>query len=212
MMVAGIIGGIAVALLIIAPIIMGDFDPASPLILAPLTALPVVAAYLLSAAARSFSAPSPASPATPTTTASERAALAIEPSLDDAKPIPFYSNYIYRDYLCWLLTFGVIITLAIVAPWGSHGELAHPVDLGKPLITPEGIHPEWYFMFAFQLLRTLPGTAAMLALIVVGLLWLAVPWIDRGAERRNVAVFALGAALLIAFVALTAWGYLAPAE
>jgi quinol-cytochrome oxidoreductase complex cytochrome b subunit len=206
MMVAGIIAAIAVALLVAVPLITGAFDPTSPLILAPLAVLPVVAAYLLSAMAMTFAAPTPAA-SMAAERATQRNASREEPTSrdDENEPasVPFYSNYIYRDYLCWLLTFGVIITLAVAAPWGHHGALAMPVDLTKPLLTPEGIHPEWYFMFAYQLLRFLPGTAAIAALGVVGLLILSIPWLDRDRNRRSIPLVALAIVLIIAFIALS---------
>ncbi|MEP7220810.1 MAG: cytochrome b N-terminal domain-containing protein, partial [Bacteroidota bacterium] len=186
---AASLGGVAAAVLIAWPIAMGTFDPLAPPVLAAFVVLPVVIAYLLSG----------------------MASPAVE-NADGTSPgsIPFYSNFIYRDLLCWLITFGIIVTLVIAVPWRGGGSGSMPVDLTRPLATPTGIHPEWYFMFAFQLLRAVPGTLAVIVLTLLGAGVLAVPLLDRRAARgeRSAAMTVLGIAIAVALAGLTVWGYL----
>ncbi len=171
------LGGGAILLLAGYPIVTGAFDLASPYAILPLTLLPVVVAHILSESA--------------------------SPGREEGAPIPFYRHYIYRDFLCWLLALGILATLAIASPWSLGGEEGLPVDLTKPLAAPKGIHPEWYFLPAFQLLKILPGFWALLVMTLVGAVWFAVPFLDRGGERSpaltllGVAVAAGGAGLLI---------------
>lgn len=186
---AASLGGIAAAVLIAWPIAMGTFDPLAPPVLAAFVVLPVVIAYLLSG----------------------MAAPAVEsPDGTSLGSIPFYSNFIYRDLLCWLVAFGIIVTLAIAVPWRGQNPGSMPVDLTRPLATPPGIHPEWYFMFAFQLLRAVPGTLAVICLILLGAGILAVPLLDRRAARgeRSTAMTVLGIAVAVGLAGLTVWGYL----
>lgn len=185
--VASALGGIALLLLVTAPLMAGRFDPTSPLVLLSLTALPVTIAYLMSAMAASL----------------ERG----EQNPEQAVSIPYLGNFIYREFLCWLLAFGVIITLAVLSPWGHQGELALPADLTKPIATPEGIHPEWYFMAPYQLLRLMPGLPSALLMIAAGIFLFGLPYIDRRTGSRSMVATIIGAALMAAAVALTGMGW-----
>jgi len=188
--VAALLGSSAILCLILYPIISGEFDPVSPWAVVPFTVLPVVVAYLLS-----------------TMVAGNREAA----SESDIPSVPFYSNYLYRDFLCWLLTIAIVLTLALAVPWSRGGEVGLPVDLTKPLSVPKGIHPEWYFMAAYQLLKVVPGAVALCVMLLVGAIWFAVPWLDRrsGRGERSVAFTALGVALVVGFVGMMVWGYIA---
>ncbi len=180
------LGAIGVAGPVASAIINGGVDTASPLVLIPLSLLPIPATMLMVRLAAWLAA-----------------GLAQHA---EARSIPFYHSAIYRHMLCWLLMFGTVLTLAIAAPWSHPGEMGLPVDLTKPIHTPPDAHPEWYFMFAFQALRILPATAAAAIGMVVGILWLGLPWLDRRKQAGRL-VPALGIAAIAALIALTAWGY-----
>ncbi|MDJ0625500.1 MAG: cytochrome bc complex cytochrome b subunit [Candidatus Caenarcaniphilales bacterium] len=64
--------------------------------------------------------------------------------------IPFFPNFVYEDLFAWLLTFNVLAIIAIVWPWGL-GPEADPIAPAPP-----GIHPEWYFMAPFEILKWMP--------------------------------------------------------
>ena len=99
----------------------------------------------------------------------------------------------------------------------------YPWDLGpqatqfKP--APVGIHPEWYFMSQFQVLKILgdwiPGKAGeivgMGVFTLAMIVWMLVPLYDAssqaGRRARNATYF--GLLLLIATIVTTIWGYLA---
>src|SRR5690606_25215281 len=67
------------------------------------------------------------------------------------KSIPFFSDFLYHDILIWTLMMGGIVLLAWTHPW----PLGPEADPWAP--APEGIKPEWYFMFMFQILKLLPA-------------------------------------------------------
>ncbi|MDX1921126.1 MAG: cytochrome bc complex cytochrome b subunit [Candidatus Caenarcaniphilales bacterium] len=64
--------------------------------------------------------------------------------------IPFFPNFFYEDLFAWLLTLNVLAVVAIIFPWGL-GPEADPLAPA-----PAGIHPEWYFMAPFELLKWMP--------------------------------------------------------
>ncbi len=146
----------------------------------------------------------------------QRHGNAVPPS-EEAKPaherraIPFFPNFFVKDLAMWLIAFNVVALLASLYPW----QLGAPADPAAP--APEGIHPEWYFMSQFQVLkllgRWLPGAvgeyAGMLLFAVVGILWGLIPFLDRDsrAARRARIATGFGIAMLAALVVTTLWAY-----
>jgi cytochrome b6 len=89
------------------------------------------------------------------------------------KVIPFFPNFVLRDAFLWLIVLNVLLYLAVFFPW----ELGVKADPFVP--APEGIRPEWYFMFMFQTLKFLPAHILFLEGEVVGILgfgFLAIAW------------------------------------
>ncbi len=131
----------------------------------------------------------------------------------DRKAIPFVPNFLVRDFGVWLLAFNVLSVLALMVPWG----LGPQADLLKP--APLGIHPEWYFMSSFQMLKVFgawfPGTAGEMigmAVFILGLvLWLLVPLYDGSSAsgRRTIRATWFGLFVLAVLLATTIWGYAA---
>jgi len=72
---------------------------------------------------------------------------------------------------------GVIITLAVLLP----AEVGEKADLLKP--APEGIKPEWYFLFMFKTLKMVPETLGVTLFALAALFLLAIPFVDRRAAR-----------------------------
>ncbi|MGC8828931.1 MAG: cytochrome b [Verrucomicrobiia bacterium] len=141
------------------------------------------------------------------------------PPAEEAKPpelrksVPFFPNFFMRDLAMWLVALNVLILLAAMFPW----ELGQPADPLKP--APAGIHPEWYFMSSFQVLKALgkwfPGITGELLGIVIftaGLvLWTLIPFYDNssasGKRARRATWF--GLFTLGILIVTTIWGYLA---
>nr|YP_003934515.1 cytochrome b [Arcuatula senhousia]ACY00228.1 cytochrome b [Arcuatula senhousia] len=87
----------------------------------------------------------------------------------DSMLIPFHPFYTVKDLLgfCWFMW--VFVYLVCVNP----ELLGNPVNFipADPMKTPIHVKPEWYFMFAYDILRSIPhkaaGVIAMLASILV---------------------------------------------
>ena len=125
----------------------------------------------------------------------------------------FFPNFFMRDVMTWLLILNVVALLAVFFPW----ELGHKADPLAP--APPGIKPEWYFMFMFQTLKTIPAHVLFLegellgimAFSVGGLIWFLIPFLDRRAQYGERSKFFLwfGVVLVVYMAAMTVWGYLA---
>jgi len=124
---------------------------------------------------------------------------------------PFFPNIIYRDLLVWLVVLGLTVTIATLLP-PAIGTKADP--LAAP---PEGIKPEWYFLFLFQTLKLFPGeilglngeTIAILLISAGILIFFLIPLLDRksGRGERSPLFTAIGYCYLAYFLIMTVIGY-----
>jgi hypothetical protein len=64
--------------------------------------------------------------------------------------MPFMPNFLRKDLAMWLISLNILALLASVFPW-SLGKPIRPAGARAPL----GIHPEWYFMSPFEMLKLL---------------------------------------------------------
>nr|AGA94837.1 cytochrome b [Cardinalis cardinalis] len=87
----------------------------------------------------------------------------------DCDKIPFHPYYTIKDILGFVLMVSLLVSLALFAP----NLLGDPENFtpANPLATPPHIKPEWYFLFAYAILRSIPnklgGVLALAASILV---------------------------------------------
>jgi cytochrome b6 len=126
----------------------------------------------------------------------------------------FFPNFIMRDLIGWILAIGMLAALAALFPW----ELGVKADPFAP--APEGIKPEWYFLFMFQTLKYIPPkilffegeVIGILFFMVGGLVWLIIPFINRSPEkhpRRRMVFNVFGVIVVLYIIAMTIVGFLA---
>jgi len=128
------------------------------------------------------------------------------------KEIAFFPNFILRDVLLWLIVLNVLLYLAVFLP----AEVGPKADPFVP--APEGIRPEWYFMFMFETLKLIPGQMLFMEGEVFGVLffgviavaWLLVPfWEIKDRPDRKVRPMTVIGLIAIGYILLlTAIGYL----
>lgn len=119
--------------------------------------------------------------------------------------VPFFPVHVAKEGVVAVLLLAVLVTLAVLAPWGI-GEPANP------LLTPEHIKPEWYFLPSYQLLKYFEGpygaVFGILACSLPFLLLVLWPFLDRGKQRHprkrplavGIGVFAVLAAVTLGYV------------
>ena len=131
---------------------------------------------------------------------------------EEKKTMPFFPNFLLRDTLLWLMVLNVVLFLAVFFPW-EMGAKADPFASA-----PQGIRPEWYFMFMFQTLKLIPGhvgfmegeVLGIVGFMLLGLAWMLVPFweMKRRPERRARPITIIGVAAILYMIAMTIWGYL----
>nr|ABB90422.1 cytochrome b [Neosalanx oligodontis] len=124
----------------------------------------------------------------------------------DVDKIPFHSYFIIKDLLGFLVFFLIFLSLTLFNPY----LLGDPDNFtpANPLVTPAHIKPEWYFLFAYAILRSIPNKlGGVLALLFSILVLMLVPILhtskQRGLAFRPFAQFLFWA--LVADVFILTW-------
>nr|AIG52945.1 cytochrome b [Ctenotus inornatus]AIG52985.1 cytochrome b [Ctenotus inornatus]AIG52999.1 cytochrome b [Ctenotus inornatus]AIG53000.1 cytochrome b [Ctenotus inornatus]AIG53272.1 cytochrome b [Ctenotus inornatus] len=98
--------------------------------------------------------------------------------------IPFHPYFSYKDLLGATLFLMVLLLLALFSP----NLLGDPENFtpANPLVTPPHIKPEWYFLFAYAILRSIPNKlGGVLALLFSILILMLVPALHTSKQRGN---------------------------
>nr|AFU48963.1 cytochrome b [Microtus duodecimcostatus] len=100
----------------------------------------------------------------------------------DADKIPFHPYYTIKDLLGVLVLLMVFMILTLFFP----DILGDPDNYtpANPLTTPPHIKPEWYFLFAYAILRSIPNKlGGVLALILSILILALMPLLHTSKQR-----------------------------
>jgi quinol-cytochrome oxidoreductase complex cytochrome b subunit len=121
---------------------------------------------------------------------------------DEDRTLPFFPNYILDEVIAWYALLAFLVIIATLLPVGLE-------EQADPLLTPEHIKPEWYFLGVYELLKHVPYLVGILVL-PLGILVLAIwPFIERGPEirpRKRLIPLLLAAVVLLGLVGLTILG------
>jgi ubiquinol-cytochrome c reductase cytochrome b subunit len=73
----------------------------------------------------------------------------------DVDKLPFHPYFTIKDLVGFLLVLISLIIISLVDPY----LLGDPENFNpaNPLVTPVHIQPEWYFLFAYAILRSIPN-------------------------------------------------------
>nr|Q35553.2 RecName: Full=Cytochrome b; AltName: Full=Complex III subunit 3; AltName: Full=Complex III subunit III; AltName: Full=Cytochrome b-c1 complex subunit 3; AltName: Full=Ubiquinol-cytochrome-c reductase complex cytochrome b subunit [Pseudantechinus ningbing]AAB88768.1 cytochrome b [Pseudantechinus ningbing] len=100
----------------------------------------------------------------------------------DSDKIPFHPYYTIKDALGLMLLLLMLLLLALFSP----DLLGDPDNFSpaNPLNTPPHIKPEWYFLFAYAILRSIPNKlGGVLALLASILILLIIPLLHTANQR-----------------------------
>nr|ARS00847.1 cytochrome b [Salminus brasiliensis] len=131
----------------------------------------------------------------------------------DADKISFHPYFSYKDLLGFLILLTALGALALFNP----NLLGDPDNFtpANPMVTPTHIKPEWYFLFAYAILRSIPNKlGGVLALLFSILILMLVPMLhtskQQGLTFRPLSQLLFW--LLVADVAILTWIGGMPAE
>nr|YP_009040661.1 cytochrome b [Squatina japonica]AIA76869.1 cytochrome b [Squatina japonica] len=102
----------------------------------------------------------------------------------DTDKIPFHPYFSYKDILGFLVMIFLLTLLALFSP-NLLGDAENYIP-ANPLVTPPHIKPEWYFLFAYAILRSIPNKlGGVLALLFSIFILLLVPLLHTSKQRSN---------------------------
>nr|YP_009355827.1 cytochrome b [Bovichtus argentinus]BAX09149.1 cytochrome b [Bovichtus argentinus] len=120
--------------------------------------------------------------------------------------ISFHPYFTYKDLLGFVTLLTALVMIALFSP----NLLGDPDNFtpANPLITPPHIKPEWYFLFAYAILRSIPSKlGGVLALLASILVLMVVPFLHT-CKLRSLSMRPLSQILfwaLIVNVAVLTW-------
>nr|WPN89776.1 cytochrome b [Sinoscolia sp. 1 GYN-2023a] len=92
--------------------------------------------------------------------------------------IPFHPYFSFKDIMGFMMMMFLLISLILISP----NLLGDPDNFipANPLITPPHIKPEWYFLFAYAILRSIPNKlGGVIALIMSILILMILPFSNK---------------------------------
>nr|APX40276.1 cytochrome b [Phyllotreta parallela] len=92
--------------------------------------------------------------------------------------IPFHPYFTFKDLMTMILMTFMLMMLTLMAPYF----LGDPDNFipANPLVTPIHIQPEWYFLFAYAILRSIPNKlGGVIALVMSIMILYFMPFINK---------------------------------
>nr|QQH14400.1 cytochrome b [Metallus mai] len=127
--------------------------------------------------------------------------------------IPFHPYFSYKDLIGFLIMLTLLTLIILISP----NYLGDPDNFipANPLITPPHIKPEWYFLFAYSILRSIPNKlGGVIALIMSILILMFLPFTNMK-KMKSISFYPLNQILfwiLISNLMLLTWIGMSPVE
>lgn len=118
----------------------------------------------------------------------------------DGDKVPFHSYYSFKDLVGFIVLLSMLSFLALFSPQ----LLTDPENFipANPLVTPVHIQPEWYFLFAYAILRSIPNKlGGVIGLVSSIAILFLLPFTHSG-KSRSLAFYPLNQILFWTFVGI----------
>lgn len=98
--------------------------------------------------------------------------------------IPFHPFFSWKDTIGFLIIIWLISVLCLINPY-LLGDTENFIP-ANPLVTPVHIQPEWYFLFAYAILRSIPNKlGGVIALVISIAILYILPFTFKSKIQRN---------------------------
>nr|QHE65366.1 cytochrome b [Neptuneopsis gilchristi] len=116
----------------------------------------------------------------------------------DGEKIPFHSYYTFKDLVGFIILLFFLSMLVLFSPQ----LLTDPENFipANPLVTPVHIQPEWYFLFAYAILRSIPNKLGGVMGLVGSILILFVMPFMHSAKFRSLAFYPFSQIIFWAYI------------
>nr|AOT81723.1 cytochrome b [Siren intermedia texana]AOW71025.1 cytochrome b [Siren intermedia texana] len=96
--------------------------------------------------------------------------------------VPFHPYFSYKDLFGFTVVLSMLVLLSLINP----NLLGDPENFtpANPLVTPPHIQPEWYFLFAYAILRSIPNKlGGVVALLMSIMILMIIPLLHTSKQR-----------------------------
>nr|YP_009107280.1 cytochrome b [Petrolisthes haswelli]CEH11283.1 cytochrome b [Petrolisthes haswelli] len=127
--------------------------------------------------------------------------------------VPFHPYFTFKDIMGFLILLLLLITLSLWHPY----LLSDPDNFipANPLVTPPHIQPEWYFLFAYAILRSIPNKLGGVIALVLSVAILFILPFTHKSNFRSMTFYPLNQFIfwsLISTAVLLTWIGMRPVE
>ena len=127
--------------------------------------------------------------------------------------VTFHPYFSYKDLLGINIIFLILMYVCLQEPW----RLGDPENFipANPLVTPVHIQPEWYFLFAYAILRSIPNKLGGVVALAMAVIILYVLPFYGNTNFKSFTFYPLGKFsfwLLVVVVILLTWIGARPVE
>ena len=131
----------------------------------------------------------------------------------DSEKIPFHPYFTIKDLVGFLVLLSALILLTLLNP----NLLGDPENFNpaNPLVTPVHIQPEWYFLFAYAILRSIPNKLGGVIALLISILILAIMPLWHKRDLRGLSFYPINKFLfwgIIGTVFILTWIGAKPVE
>nr|YP_009318344.1 cytochrome b [Angaria delphinus]AOZ71825.1 cytochrome b [Angaria delphinus] len=131
----------------------------------------------------------------------------------DSDKVPFHSYYTFKDLVGFILLLFLLTMLVLLDPF----LLGDPENFipANPLVTPVHIQPEWYFLFAYAILRSIPNKLGGVIALAMSVVILFIVPISHMGKMRSMAFYPLNQFLfwtLVSILGILTWIGACPVE
>nr|AOW70973.1 cytochrome b [Siren intermedia texana] len=96
--------------------------------------------------------------------------------------VPFHPYFSYKDLFGFTVVLSMLVLLSLINP----NLLGDPENFtpANPLVAPPHIQPEWYFLFAYAILRSIPNKlGGVVALLMSIMILMIIPLLHTSKQR-----------------------------
>nr|QHF17851.1 cytochrome b [Acrotaeniostola dissimilis] len=127
--------------------------------------------------------------------------------------IPFHPYFSFKDIVGFIVMIMMLIMLTLINPY----LLGDPDNFipANPLVTPVHIQPEWYFLFAYAILRSIPNKLGGVIALVLSIAILAILPFYHLSKFRGIQFYPINKILfwiMVVTVILLTWIGARPVE
>nr|YP_010729897.1 cytochrome b [Parnassius eversmanni]WEF74781.1 cytochrome b [Parnassius eversmanni] len=127
--------------------------------------------------------------------------------------IPFHPFFTFKDLIGFIMLLTLLIMLTLTNPY----LLGDPDNFipANPLVTPIHIQPEWYFLFAYAILRSIPNKLGGVIALVMSILILIILPLTFNKKIQGIQFYPINQMLfwcLMSIIILLTWIGARPVE